>query len=119
MSMNDHKVVLRNFEGAITTYTEAPVYQRHDKTRCEYCRQTAGKHEGLAELLEGERVVLEPEGLSRKRIRRTQEIDAARPPHAQHDPRLDPEYAIGGDTLALDLTEVRRGNGGSAGGTHA
>ena len=30
ISYSDHKVVLRNYEGYITTYEEPPTYQRHD-----------------------------------------------------------------------------------------
>jgi lysine 2,3-aminomutase len=114
VSMNDHKVVLRNFEGVITTYTEAPVYHRHDKATCEFCQKADGKHEGIARLLEGEQVVLEPEGLRRKNQRRTHEIDAAIAPHHQHDPRIDPEYAIGSATIPIPMIEVKSGNGGSA-----
>ncbi len=114
IGMNDHKVVLRNFEGVITTYTEAPVYLRHDKSTCEFCQKSNGQHEGVARLLEGEQVVLEPEGLRRKNQRRTRPIDAAIPPHAQHDPRLDPEYIIGGSTVPIPLLDASGGNGGSA-----
>jgi hypothetical protein len=112
MSMNDRKLVLRNFEGVITTYTEAPVYYRHNKATCEFCQKAEGKHEGVARLLEGEQVVLEPEGLRRKTQRRTHQIDAAIPPHRQSDPRLDPEYAIGGAAMPIPSVEVKGGNGG-------
>jgi lysine 2,3-aminomutase len=111
LSMNDQKVVLRNFEGVITTYTEAPVYRRHDKTTCEFCQKAAGKHEGIARLLEGEQVVLEPEGIARKTQRRVQEIDAARAPHQQVDPRYDPEYLVSG--APIPLLDAHGGNGES------
>jgi lysine 2,3-aminomutase len=115
MSMNDHKVVLRNFEGVITTYTEAPVYYRHNKAQCEFCQKADGKHEGVARLLEGEQVVLEPEGLRRKSQRRTHEIDAAIAPHGQSAVRTDPEYEIGGGPIVIPLMQHDdRGGGGSA-----
>lgn len=101
VSMSDHKVVLRNFEGTLTTYTEPRIYHRHDKTTCEFCCQSEGKHEGVARLLEGEQVVLEPEGIARKTQRRTREIDAKIPLHAQHDPRYDPEYVVGGAPVSM------------------
>ncbi|MBI3536466.1 MAG: hypothetical protein HY070_02710, partial [Chloroflexi bacterium] len=41
---------------------------------CEYCRRAAPK-EGIAKLLAGEAVVLEPEGLRRKQ-RRVKKLDA-------------------------------------------
>lgn len=111
VSMNDQKVVLRNFEGVITTYTEAPVYHRHDKATCEFCQKSAGKHEGVDRLLQGEQVVLEPEGISRKTQRRVHEIDAAVAPHQQSDSRYDPEYLVGGGE-PIPLVGWN-GNGGS------
>jgi lysine 2,3-aminomutase len=36
ISYSDHKVVLRNFEGHITTYEEPLAYRPHDKTACRY-----------------------------------------------------------------------------------
>jgi lysine 2,3-aminomutase len=113
ISMNANKVVLRNFEGVITTYTEAPVYHRHDKANCEYCRASSGKHEGVARLLEGEQVVFEPDDMPRK-LRRTHEIDAAVAPH--HHDYADPEYAVNnGEVLPLDAIKVNStgGNGGA------
>ncbi|MGE5140845.1 MAG: KamA family radical SAM protein [Rudaea sp.] len=109
MSMNDRKVVLRNFEGTITTYTEAPVYHRHDKTTCEFCRKAEGKHEGVARLLEGEQVVLEPVGLHRRDERRTHEIDAARQPRAA-GPALDPEYLTGSGGAPVPLIDLGIGD---------
>lgn len=55
------KVVLRNFEGVITTYTEPDEYK--NECRCEDCNQPV---EGVASLLRGDKLSLEPEGLSRK-----------------------------------------------------
>ena len=34
ISYSDHKVVLRNYEGYITTYEEPPTYKRHDEAAC-------------------------------------------------------------------------------------
>ena len=38
ISYSDHKVVLRNYEGYITTYEEPPTYERHNEAACEYCQ---------------------------------------------------------------------------------
>jgi lysine 2,3-aminomutase len=76
ISMNDRKVVMRNFEGVIATYSEPDAYQHHQADNCEYCRRAAPK-EGIAKLLAGDAVVLEPEGLRRKQ-RRTKKLDAER-----------------------------------------
>lgn len=56
------KVVLRNFEGVITTYTEPSEY----KNEC-HCEDCTSKEEGVAALLRGDKLSLEPEGLSRKK----------------------------------------------------
>lgn len=56
------KVVLRNFEGVITTYTEPAEY----KNEC-HCEDCDSKEEGVASLLRGDRLSLEPEGLARKK----------------------------------------------------
>lgn len=55
------KVILRNFEGVITTYTEPSDYK--NECHCEDCGTPA---EGVAALLRGDKLSLEPEGLSRK-----------------------------------------------------
>ncbi len=64
ISQSPTKVILRNFEGVITTYTEPEDYT--DNNNCEDCRGSA-KTEGVASLLNGERLSLEPEELSRKK----------------------------------------------------
>ena len=38
ISYSDHKVVLRNYEGYITTYEEPLEYKPHDKAACNSCR---------------------------------------------------------------------------------
>ncbi len=65
ISQSHEKVVLRNFEGVITTYTQ-PVDYVPD-CHCEVCRgEKEVKMEGVASLLNGERLALEPDFLSRK-----------------------------------------------------
>ncbi len=64
ISYSDHKVVLRNYEGYITTYEEPETYQKHDSAACTYCQD--GRPEpgqsGVLGLLEGERMWIEPKG---------------------------------------------------------
>lgn len=64
ISQSPGKVILRNFEGVITTYTE-PLDYKND-CNCEKCRPE-GKAEGVAGLLAGDAVTIEPNGLSRKK----------------------------------------------------
>lgn len=65
ISQNHNKVILRNFEGVITTYDEPD----HYKFECD-CNVCSGKRKehkvGVAGLLNGEKMTLEPEGLERK-----------------------------------------------------
>lgn len=57
------KVILRNFEGVITTYTEPTDYV--NECQCEDCRRQR-ELTGVAGLLEGQRMSLEPTKLERK-----------------------------------------------------
>ncbi len=63
ISQSPGKVVLRNFEGVITTYTEPSEYQ--NECNCPDCSENA-KVEGVASLLRGQRLAIEPEVLMRK-----------------------------------------------------
>ncbi len=67
ISMNDRRVVLRNYEGVITTYTEPSGYvSNHDN--CWYCGDDQYKPiDGVAKLLNGEKLTLEPANLMRTR----------------------------------------------------
>ncbi len=64
ISMSDKKVVLRNYEGVITTYME-PQYMP-EQCNCPDC---SGEERsiGVAGLLQGSGIALEPEGLDRKK----------------------------------------------------
>ena len=66
ISQTPNKIVLRNFEGVITTYSEPPNYS--ETCQCEYCRGEA--HEklvGIAGLQRGQQMALEPVGLERNK----------------------------------------------------
>jgi len=65
ISQSPGKVVLRNFEGVITTYTEPDNYVNN--CLCDDCRNNEKKTEGVANLLQGDLLALEPENLARKR----------------------------------------------------
>ena len=63
ISQSPHKVVLRNFEGVITTYSEPESYI--DECHCPDCKDVA-KSNGVASLLRGEYLSIEPNDLERK-----------------------------------------------------
>lgn len=65
ISQSPDRVVLRNYEGVITTYTQPTDYK--EECQCEDCA-VAGKDvkkEGIASLLDGKELSLEPNKLSR------------------------------------------------------
>ena len=64
ISQSPGKVILRNFEGVITTYTEPDDYK--NECHCPDC-QNAQQTEGVASLFKGDKLSIEPEGLSRKK----------------------------------------------------
>ena len=61
---SDHKVVLRNYEGYITTYEEPETYQQARPAACAYCQHERPEpgQSGVLGLLEGERMWIEPKG---------------------------------------------------------
>jgi len=64
ISHSPERVVLRNFEGVITTYTQ-PVNYVEAECTCEYCKKEL-KSEGVASLLSGHSLFLEPKHVERK-----------------------------------------------------
>jgi lysine 2,3-aminomutase len=63
ISSSDHKVVLRNYEGYITTYEEPQKYAIHDPKTCSYCqnKRLEPGQSGVSGLLDGEAMFIEPE----------------------------------------------------------
>ena len=64
ISQSPNKVILRNFEGVITTYTEPEDYKQ--ECHCPDCESKRKIDEGVASLLETDRMALEPKHLARK-----------------------------------------------------
>ena len=64
ISHGAHKVILRNYEGVITTYTEPETYTH--TCQCPVCKgEQAVQYEGLAALMSNQRLSLEPAELER------------------------------------------------------
>ncbi len=61
ISQSPNRVVIRNYEGVISTYTEPDDYV--DECQCEECQKT--KKDGVAALLSGDRLSIEPKDLAR------------------------------------------------------
>ena len=64
ISYSDHKIVLRNYEGYITTYEEPIEYKIHDPETCSYCKSKRLEpgQSGVSGLLDGEEMFIKPEG---------------------------------------------------------
>jgi lysine 2,3-aminomutase len=91
VSYSDHKVVLRNYEGYITTYEEPDGYQRHDASACRYCRDPRPEpgQRGVSALLAGERMWIEPAGFEQVHGR------GAEGGHRLQDPAKWVPYGVG------------------------
>jgi lysine 2,3-aminomutase len=63
ISMSDHKIILRNYEGFITTYEEPIDYKPHDPKTCACCQNKRPEpgQGGITALLEGEQMFIKPE----------------------------------------------------------
>ncbi len=63
ITMSDSQVVVRNYEGFITTYAQPAEYKRHDPSTCAYCRARHGEggQEGVAGLLAHRQRSIAPE----------------------------------------------------------
>jgi lysine 2,3-aminomutase len=61
--MSDRRVVLRNYEGFMSTYTQPTDYRPHEAATCSYCQSRFGDgtQEGVAGLLAGHTPTIAPE----------------------------------------------------------
>jgi lysine 2,3-aminomutase len=64
LSMSENRVVVRNFEGLISSYAQPMAYQAHSTASCSYCRgrQADRVQKGVAGVLAGQATTLAPEG---------------------------------------------------------
>ncbi|MFO7674211.1 MAG: lysine 2,3-aminomutase [Lutibacter sp.] len=67
ISQNEKRVVLRNYEGVITTYTQPTHGEEHDTENCEFCKnENLVAKTGVAMLLNNDGLSLQPENLKRR-----------------------------------------------------
>lgn len=62
ISMSDHKIILRNFEGYITTYEEPTDYNSEKAAKFKGEKRLEPGQSGITGLLEGEQMFIKPEG---------------------------------------------------------
>jgi lysine 2,3-aminomutase len=65
ISMSDHKIILRNFEGYITTYEEPTDYLPEKAAKFHGEKRPEPGQEGLTALLDGEKMTIKPEGFDK------------------------------------------------------
>jgi hypothetical protein len=84
-------VILRNYEGYITTYEEPTEYTPHDSASCTYCRNPRPEpgQEGITGLLDGRRMWIEPAGFEQVHDR------GATDTHRLKDPSKWVPYGVG------------------------
>lgn len=58
ISMSDTHVVVRNYEGMISSYAQPTDYPGHDREHCDYCNG----RQGVSALLSGQKDAIRPEG---------------------------------------------------------
>jgi lysine 2,3-aminomutase len=114
VSYSDHKVVLRNYEGYITTYEEPETYQRHDASACRFCRSQRPEpgQGGVHGLLQGDRMWIEPRGFEELHARGN--TDA----HRLQDPSKWVPWGVGaieGQAASAQLPVLGAGDGGTYG----
>jgi lysine 2,3-aminomutase len=66
VSMSDHKIIVRNYEGYVTTYEEPTEYQPHDPKTCYYCHNKRPEQgqTGITGLLDGDHMFIKPEAFN-------------------------------------------------------
>ncbi len=62
LSMSDHKIILRNYEGYVTTYEEPTDYLPSDAAKYKGEKRSEPGQSGISGLLEGEQLFIKPEG---------------------------------------------------------
>ena len=64
LSYSDHKIVVRNYEGYVTTYEEPTEYSPHNPKTCAYCQSKRPEpgQSGITGLLDGDKMFIKPEG---------------------------------------------------------
>ncbi|HEX9091861.1 MAG TPA: lysine 2,3-aminomutase, partial [Anaerolineales bacterium] len=65
ISMSDHKIILRNFEGYITTYEEPTDYIPANAAKFHGEKRPEPGQEGLTALLDGEKMFIKPDGFDK------------------------------------------------------
>jgi len=114
VSYSDHKVVLRNYEGYITTYEEPTSYTPHDRAGCRWCQNPRPEpgQEGITGLLDGKKMWIEPAGFLETHARGNEEA------HRLQDPSKWVPYGVGAleGQAGQPLAVLHAGDAGASAG---
>ncbi len=96
LTMSERKVVVRNYEGFISTYTQPTQYTSHDPATCAYCqaRREAGAQKGVAGLLSGDAQHITPEHWHEAHSRQLYQREAAFSARPDSEPQVMREPAV-------------------------
>ena len=102
ISYSDHKVILRNYEGYISTYEEPEHYTKHDAAHCVDCRNPRPEpgQAGISGLLEGKGMWIEPSGHAQVHARGNTQA------HRLQDPSKWQPLGIGGPVEGSVASEI-------------
>ena len=102
ISYSDHKVILRNYEGYISTYEEPEGYTKHDAARCVDCRNPRPEpgQAGISGLLEGKGMWIEPSGHAQVHARGNTQA------HRLQNPEKWQPLGIGGPVEGTVASEI-------------
>ena len=95
LSMSDHKIILRNFEGYVTTYEEPTDYLPEKSAKFHGEKRPEPGQEGLTGLLDGDQMLIKPEGFDKLRQRSDLQ-------HRLRDPNKWKPLGIGSGEPALE-----------------
>ena len=113
LSSSDHQVVLRNYEGYISTYEEPSSYTRHDPMTCTFCRAAHGDEvqEGVAGLLAGQHLAIKPQGFDETHARGGLQHRLRQDPSKWQPVRLGSQPAVKAEVVAEQVSvEARNGS---------
>lgn len=68
ISSASKKVLLRNYEGVITSYSQPEHYHEHNPSNCEFCKDSSlTVKDGIAAIMNDEKIFIQPENLTRNK----------------------------------------------------
>jgi lysine 2,3-aminomutase len=126
LTQSPDRVVVRNYEGFISAYTQPETYDRHDPATCPSCLhraldESAGEpgQEGVASLLRGSRLAIKPEGFETLHRRgRDEEHETVTAPHVVLEHAGVPKNGSNGSSGSKNGSNGTNGSRNGSNGTN-